>query len=318
MRPGEAHSSRARLGANLGMLATAAAWASIIPLLNHLLALWDGYFLAFARYAAALPLLLLALGLREGGRLWPIGIPPWKIVLLGALGIGCFAPLFTLGIAHANPITAAIIGANGPIVAALMSWVMEGVPPDRRMLPGVALVVLGAALATIDLDRPGRPFDLRGGEILIILSQVCWTWYSLKAQHWLAGCSQLRITAVTAVPGVATLGLAWLAAGALGAAPIPPAAPRNAADVALIGWLGLVAIFAGVLLWNHGVRVLGIVVASIFLNLCPIGAIAITAALGTPPTRWQLLGAVLVLAGVTQAQLGRLLGRPRTEPRPAG
>lgn len=299
------------------MLATAAAWASIIPLLHYLLPLWDGFFLAFARYGAALVPLLLALWLRER-RLWPAGISAWKIVMLGALGIGGFAPLFTIGVAHANPVTAAIVGANGPIVAALMSWLMEGEPPDRRMLPGVALVVLGAALATIDFDRAGSPFDLRGGELLIVLSQVCWTWYSLTAQRWLAGCSQLRITAITAVPGVAMLGLVWLAACALGAASFPPAAPRGALDVALVWWLGLVAIFAGVLLWNHGVRVLGIVVASVFLNLCPIGAIAITAAMGTPPTRWQLLGGALVLAGVTQAQLGRLLRQRRTERHAAG
>jgi drug/metabolite transporter (DMT)-like permease len=319
MRPGTAHSPQARLGANIGMLATAAAWASVIPLITYLLPVWDGYFLAFARYGIALPFLLLTLRLREGARLWPAGVPIGKIVLLGGLGLGGFAPLYTVGVAHANPITAAIIGANGPIVAALLSWLLEGRPPDRRMLPGVALVVLGAATATIHLDRPGSPIELRGGEILIVLSQVCWTWYSLTAQRWLAGCSQLRITAVTALPGVAVLGLVWLVAGALGAAALPPAAPRSGLDMALLGWLGLASIFAGVLLWNHGVRVLGIVVASIFLNLCPIGAIAITAALGTPPTRWQLLGAALVLAGVTQAQLGGLLARRRrTEPRAAG
>src|SRR5450432_3790518 len=111
-----------RLAANLGLLATTAAWGTMIPVLNLLLPRWDGFFLAAARYGLALPFLLAALKLREPGRLLPAGVPRWRILVLGAVGIGAFAPLFTLGVAHANPVTAAILSASGPVIALFVAW----------------------------------------------------------------------------------------------------------------------------------------------------------------------------------------------------
>jgi len=59
----------------------------------------------------------------------------------------------------------------------------------------------------------------------------------------------------------------------------------------------------GVLLWNFGVRRLGIVVASIYLNLIPVISVLIAVALGYE-ARWeQLVGGALVLAGVAWSQV---------------
>src|SRR5882672_4082606 len=139
-----------RLAANLGLLATTAAWGTMIPVLNLLLPRWDAFFLAAARYGLALPFLLAALKLREPGRLLPAGVAPWRILVLGAVGIGAFAPLFTLGVAHANPITAAILSASGPVIALFVAWLVDRAPVDRRLLPGIMLVVIGGAVATVD------------------------------------------------------------------------------------------------------------------------------------------------------------------------
>ena len=293
-----------RLAANLGLLLTTAAWGTMIPVLNLLLPRWDAFFLAAARYGLALPFLLLAVKLREPGRLVPAGVAPWRIVVLGAVGIGAFAPLFTVGVAHANPVTAAILSASGPVIALFVAWLVDRSPVDRRLLPGIALVVLGGMIATVNFRSGAGLFDLRGGEPLMIAASFCWTWASLTAQRWLAGCSQIRIAALLLLPGVAVLVLVDLAAIAVGLAHRPPLA-REPFDVALFLWMGLVSVLAGLLLWNHGVRVLGVVVASFFLNLIPVAAVLITAALGTLPTAPQLAGGGLVLAGVTHAQWRR-------------
>lgn len=305
-----------RLGANLGLLATTAAWGTMIPVLNLLLPRWDAFFLAAARYGLALPFLLAALKLREPGRLLPAGVAPWRVLVLGAIGIGAFAPLFTFGVAHANPITAAILSASGPVIALFVAWLVDRAPVDRRLVPGIALVVIGGTIATVDFRAGGRLFDLRGGEPLMLLGSFCWTWSSLTAQRWLAGCSQLRIATLLLLPGVAVLFLVDLAAIPVGLAHWPPAM-RGAFDGALFLWMGLVSVLAGLLLWNHGVRVLGVVVASFFLNLIPIAAVLITALLGTLPTGWQLAGGALVLGGVMQAQRHRPAG-PRHQATASG
>ena len=70
-------------------------------------------------------------------------------------------------------------------------------------------------------------------------------------------------------------------------------------------WLPLVPVLVGNILWLNGVRKLGPVIAALFMNLIPICAVLITAALGIEPTRQQLIGGAVVLASILLAQLRR-------------
>src|SRR5262249_29583936 len=151
----------------------------------------------------------------------------------------------------------------------------------------------------------GSPFDLRGGEILIIASQACWSWFSIASQRWMRGCSQLRIAGITTATGSSVLVLIYLLASALGAAQLPPVAPPSGVDLGVFAWLPLVPVLIGNLLWLHGVRRLGPVIAALFLNLTPVAAVLITTALGVEPNRQQLIGGGIVLLGILLAQLRR-------------
>ena len=293
------------LAANFGMLFCALSWGSVIPALSYLLGNWDPYFLAASRYALAAPLLLLLLRWHEGSGPWFAGLAGWRWWLLGAIGIGIFAPLFTLGLHHANPIMAAILASMSPAVTAIVGRIGFALPLPARMMPGILLAVVGCAYATYDPTLEGNPFDLRGGELLIIAAQVCWSWYSIASQRWMHGCSQLRIAGITTALGSVVLIAVYLLAGILGAANLPPAAPRGVIDVGVLFWLPLVPVLIGNLLWLNGVRKLGAVIAALFMNLLPITAVLITAALGIEPTHQQLIGGAVVLAGILLAQLRR-------------
>jgi drug/metabolite transporter (DMT)-like permease len=291
------------LAANLGMLFCALSWGSIIPALAYLLGNWDPYFLAAGRYAVAAPLLLVLLRLGEGRVPWFAGLPGWRWWLLGAIGIGLFAPLFTLGLQHANPIMVAILSSMSPAVTAIVGRLAFALPMPARMMPGILLAIAGCAYATYDPALHGSPFDLRGGEILIIAAQVCWSWFSIASQRWMRGCSQLRIAGITTMTGSTVLILIYFLATAFGAASLPPAPPRGALDIGVFLWLPFVPVLVGNLLWLNGVRKLGAVIAALFMNLLPISAVLITAALGIEPTRQQLIGGAVVLAGILLAQL---------------
>ena len=290
------------IAANLGLLVTMVAWGSLIPVLNQLLPTWDPYFLSAARYALAAPIFVLLLLVLEPRSRAVRAVASWRVWLLGAVGIGVFAPLYTAGIALANPVTAAILGATGPVVAALVAWAAYRVPFDRGLTSAILLTAAGGALATYQPSAAGAGFELRGGEALIFLASACWSWYSLAAQRWLHGHSQLRITGMTMLPGTVVAVGIYLLAAALGAADLPPALPVRGLDLGLFAWMVAGPVVAGVFLWNYGVRMLGVVVASVFLNLAPVVAISITAALGTWPTAPQLAGGALVLGGVLSAQ----------------
>ena len=121
---------------NFSLLFVAITWGTMIPGLNLLLHNWDPFFLASARYAFAAPILLLFLLLFDSHRRTPVHVPAWRLWLLGAIGIGSFAPLFTLGVAHANPVTAAIIVSTGPAVGALVAWLFFRIPAGPGDDPG--------------------------------------------------------------------------------------------------------------------------------------------------------------------------------------
>jgi drug/metabolite transporter (DMT)-like permease len=303
-----------KLLANIGLLIAAFGWGAQIPVLNELLARWDPYFLGAARYALAVPPLLAILAVVEpsGAILRPLR--DGRIWLLG-LALGAFVPLYTLGVAHADPNTAAIVGSTGPAVAAVVGWACFGLPFDRSMVPAIVLAMAGGILATYDSGAAGGAFDLRGGELLILLASACWAWYSLASQRWLAQWSQLRISCVTMVPGTVVSVAVYLVAALAGSADLPPAAPNGLLDIGFFAWMTIMAVIAGLLGWNYGVRQLGVVVASLFLNFVPVFTILITTLQGRPPTTSQLLGGALVLAGVLQSQLRHLpWWRRRTAP----
>jgi drug/metabolite transporter (DMT)-like permease len=298
-------------GANLGLLFVALAWGSIIPALNLLLPVWDPYFLSAGRYLVGAPIFLILLRLFEPGPLLPRGVAQWRLWVLGGVGIGAFAPLFTLGVAHAHPVMAAIVSACGPVVAALVARVFFATPLDRSILPAIALAVIGGGLATWNPGSLDGGFRLRGGEGLMLLATACWAWYSIAAKRWLRGLSQLRITGLTLAPGAVILAAIYLVFGAAGFADLPPAAPRDATDVALFAWIVLAAVVFGIFVWHFGVRHVGVVVASLYMNLVPIVAVAILAVLGTPPSWSQVCGGLLVVAGVIYVQLRQAQRRRR-------
>jgi drug/metabolite transporter (DMT)-like permease len=300
-----------KLLANIGLVIAAFGWGAQIPVLNELFGRWDPYFLGAARYALAVPPLLAILAVVEPSAAMIRPLRDARIWLLG-VALGAFVPLYTLGIAHADPNTAAIVGSTGPAVAAIVGRACFGLPFDRSTAPAIVLATAGGALSTYDPGASGVAFDLRGGELLILLASACWAWYSLASQRWLAQWSQLRISCITMVPGTVVSVAIYLAAALAGSADLPPAAPTGLLDIGYFAWMTVMAVIAGLLGWNYGVRQLGVVVASLFLNVVPVFTILITTLQGRPPTIMQLLGGALVLAGVLQSQLRHLSWRRRT------
>lgn len=298
--------------ANLGLLLTVLIWGAQVPLINLMAERYDPYLLALIRYAGAVPLLLVALRLTERGPLLA-GLSLRWLLSLGA-AVAAFGTLYTLGVALSHPVTAAVMGAMSPAIAALVAWAVLRSPPSVRVAAALLLVAAGGLLTTVDLSYAGT-FRLRGGEGLILLASACWSWYSIEAQRRLKGASQMRISALTliftsvvllAVYGVAAaLGQTY---GALGQATL---ADCGAFALFIVG-----VVMIGLLLWNFGVSRLGVVVASMYLNLIPIAALLVALALGYEPRLEQLVGGAIVLAGVVLAQYGHRLRRLGASARP--
>jgi drug/metabolite transporter (DMT)-like permease len=298
------------VGPNLALLFTVVAWASNIPASAVLIEHWDPWFVSVLRFGSGYVAIWLLLRSREAGAS-RTGLPvaSWRLWLLGAAGAGLFGPIYNLGIATSNPVMVAILNAALPVVAALVGRFCFKHPIERHMLPAILLAGAGCALATWDPANASDPFSVRGGEPLILVAMFLWCWYSLAAQRWLRGWSQMRITTATLGPGVVIIILLYLAAGLLGFASLSPKPPRGALDIGLLLWIGVGGVTFAMLFWNYGVQRLGLVVASLFLNLVPIVTLLILALMGQMPTWLQLAGTALVVLGLLQAQLRALPAR---------
>ena len=304
-----AEAQRAREAkAGAGLIGTAFLWGTMIAFTGTLLHTYDPFVIAAARYVLAVPTLVFLVWWLERDRRPTGPLPVMKVLALGGIGMTGFATCYTYGILWSDPITAAAIIALNPVVSVAMNWVLERVATPWKLLPGTLLATAGAVIVGLGKPSAGGP-GLAGGEILLLVGAVIWIWYSVKAQTWLAGSglSQLRLSALTTGVGAAGLVVVLFASAALGHTHLPDSWPTPFATAQFL-WIGVLSTAAAIAIWNAGVSVLGVGVASLFGNLAPVFAVSISVALGTEPNMAQLAGGAVVIAGVLWVQLLKLKG----------
>jgi len=288
--------------ASLVLLLAAMIWGSMIPVLAALAEHYDNWLLSWSRYILGLPVLWLAVLMSARPSVAPRPLDWTRLLKLGT-AMTVFSVLYTFGVAHAHPATAAIVLMCGPIWATLLARAMLGstTPPGF----GFTLVLVVAGGIVVVLGTPGRAagsFGLEGGEVLLVIAQLCWSWYSIQAQRWLGNRGQIVLSALSSTTASVLLGLVcgvvWLAGGIA----LPTVAP-SAADWGMLAWIGLFGVAVAVLLWNTGVSLVGVPVASLFANSAPVFSIALAAAMGREPTWLQLVGGAIVMGGIAQHQL---------------
>lgn len=309
---------KAPLLANFVLLVPVVSWALPIPFLDDFFDRWDPVFSSMLRYLMALPLLWAVWRLTRSA---PVPLKPtwvgWWPVLRCGIGLIGFTVTYSFALDHMHPLTAAALSSAGPVITAAVARFWFGQRLGEGVVLAMALAVIGGLLCTVDLDRvDGSAFSLRGGEPLIVLASIFWAWYSLETQRILPGVPQMQATTLTFIAPAILLPPLWLLlhlAGLSGAA--PPPAEWKASDLFFLLWVTVAGIVVATVCWNFGVRLIGVVVASLYMNLIPLAALLIALTIGIEPRPLQLVGGAIVLAGVVQVQL-RLLKRQRLATRP--
>jgi drug/metabolite transporter (DMT)-like permease len=290
--------------ASIGVIGAAFIWGSMVPLTAVALTTLDAFYLTAIRYSLALPA-LAAIAWVAGGRFPLRRYLPWRqIIPLGAVGMALFVLCFTLGVHYSDPITVAAMISGAPIVSAVMMRLLEGERLAARLPFAILLAVGGGLMVALGKPDSVASQGFRGGEFLILTAMLVWAWYSIKSQAWLAarGLTQPEISFLTTLAAAFFLWVAFLVAWAVGFAHAPTHA-LSAFEWLNIAWLGLACTASAVLLWNYGVSRLGVIVATLQLNLEPVFAVLIGVALGAAAGWLQLLGGAVVLAGVLWVQM---------------
>lgn len=260
---------------------------------------WDVFSLTVFRLVLGSIILCGMLLVREGRGAFLQPLPWLRIAILGGVGFGLFCIFITLGILYAGAIASAFVFTTSPIVTAFVARVAVGQRLGPGTLVGAALALAGGALVAL---KDGA-VEIRGGEVFILACVTCFAWYSIMLPRWLPGLSTLSAAAFTVSTGMlVTIPVSALAL-ALGLAEFRiDLSPRS---LLLMVYLAVTSICFAVMLWNFGVRHVGATVGSMYSNLSPVFAAFIAMALGIYPTLMQVLGGLVILAGVIVAQRWR-------------
>ncbi len=298
--PGRAIKLRERVLANLALTLMVLCWGGFFPLLERWLQHWDFYSVTLARQMAGSAVLFLSVFAARHRSPLPRPVPWRRILTLGFIGVTVGSLMVSIGVMASSGLSSAIISTTNPVSSALTAAVIYRASPAGGIVFGTVLSVAGGLVMVLGDSASGKA-EFYGGEFLMVTSNILWTWMSIAAQRWLRGFSQLQITAVTIAAGAFWLFALLPVATSLGLVVLR--FDFGVESLELIAFAGLLPIAFANFCWHYGVSRIGVVVASMYNNLLPVAAIVVTVWLGGSFSAAQVLGTVIILAGVLTAQL---------------
>jgi drug/metabolite transporter (DMT)-like permease len=245
--------------------------------------------LTFWRWAlAAVPLLLLARFVEKPD--WHAVLRRWPVLLvLSALGMSGYTLLLYGALGYTSAMNASLITAANPALIVVMAIVLLGEKTTRLGWLGIGLGLLGVLLV-LTRGELQRVFSLsiNTGELLMIGAVIVWGFYTIIARR--LDVPPIAATAVQVAMATVTL------------APFALALNVQVPDTSAEGWsLAYIAVFPSLgayLFWNLALRSTPSGTAGNYLNLMVVFTAIITVALGTPLTLVQVIGGLMVIAGV--------------------
>ncbi len=310
--PRAAQSGGPRVSPDLAILALVIIWGVNFSVVKALLTQFSPLALNGLRFALG-AVVLVPFALR-GGQLrrftrrdW------WALTGLGLVGNTLYQFLFITGVDGTLAGNAALILAMTPVFVTLFSAVLgqENVTPAGWMGIGLSTIGIGLVVWGGSVVRFGS--ETLRGDLTMLAATVAWSAYTVGASPLVRRHGALPVTAATM----------WIGAVVLFIIATPSMAAQDWSRPTTLAWTGLVAsgclaVGLAYVIWYYGVEHLGSSRTAVFSNTVPIVALLVAwLALGETPGVVQLLGAVLIIGGVTLTRLrGTVEARRRSRAPP--
>ncbi len=223
---------------------------------------------------------------------WPIVRSHWKMLLfLGLIGVGTHNGLAYLGLNYTTATNGVILNSFIPVMIVAISWIFLRERLTPLQITGVGISLSGVITILSDGSLAKLvAFRLNGGDLLVILSMLMWSVYTIALRWRPQGLHVMSFLLVVAIVGEMGVLPFWLGEMALGH---------------FVHWswsFVLVALFSSVLaylFWNRGVAEVGANVAGLFVHLMPaFGIVLAWLFLGERLEAYHIAGIVLILAGI--------------------
>lgn len=298
------------LTAHMALLAMVVIWGVNFSVAKIALAHVSPLQFNVLRFPMAALLLFLVLKVRGELRLpsraeWP------RVLALGLLGNCLYQLCFIFGLDHTSASNAALLLAGTPIITALLSAALgqEHVPMRTWIgvlctFAGIVLIVTGGTRA-VTLGR-----STLTGDVLMLGATITWAGYTVGSRPLVDRHGPILVAAWTL----------WIGAIALVLIGLPDIMRLDWNAMSLRTWsaimyAGILSIGLGYMLWYYGVSKLGNTRTAAYSNLTPVVAmLGAWIFLSEAPLVSQVIGAAVIITGITIAQVGAVSPVPDVSP----
>jgi EamA-like transporter family. len=291
-----------------------ALWAGNFIVVKGAIAVLPPVGFTFLRYAIAAVTVLVLLRWREGSVSLPRG-DGIRIASLGIIGFGLYQVLWSVGLTSVSAGDSALLIATTPVWTAVLAAVTGADTLSRTRLAGALLSFAGVAVVI----GSGPGFDLGTslvGDLLTLAAALCWAIYTAYGSNILRRHSPLKTTTWAIVAGtlfLAPIGVAQLvSAGQAGSIGAGMAAGAGLAVVLAILYSGMLAAGTANVVIFHAIKLVGPTRITALQSFVPVMAVMLAAIfLGEAVRTGQVVGGVIIIAGVAMLRRGTLPGMSR-------
>ena len=304
--PRTAHSGAARISPDLAILVLVIIWGVNFSVVKALLSQFSPLALNGLRFS--LGAAVLAPFALRGGQLRRFTRRDWWAVAgLGLVGNALYQYLFITGIDGTLAGNAALILAMTPVFITLFSAMLGQEKVTHAGWLGIGLSTIGIGLVVWGGSVVKFGSETLRGDLTMLAATVAWSVYTVGSSPLVRRHGALPVTAATM----------WVGAAVLFIVAIPSMAAQDWTRPTLLAWTGLVAsgclaVGLAYVIWYYGVEHLGSSRTAVFSNTVPIVALFVAwLTLGESPGVVQLIGAALIIVGVTITRLRGTAATPR-------
>jgi drug/metabolite transporter (DMT)-like permease len=219
-----------------------------------------------------------------------------KVIMVGALGLGLYQVLWSLGLNLTSPSNSALILSTQPLLGTLYIDLIKKEPVGRQQYWGMLLALVGVVLVILKpTARLHFSLETLPGDLLTLMAAFCAAiFFSVWSKPLLKIYSPLRLMSYCMVIGSLVL---WIVSIFL-------SQPVIWVEVWEKTWwsMGYAVVFSGMLghvFWYGGLERIGVAKSMVYLYFIPIWAVLFnTLMMGETLFLQQILGGVLILLGV--------------------
>jgi drug/metabolite transporter (DMT)-like permease len=222
-----------------------------------------------------------------------------KVIMVGALGLGLYQVIWSLGLNLTSPSNSALILSTQPLLGTLYIDLVKKEPVGKQQYWGMLLALVGVVLVILKpTAKLHFSLETLPGDLLTLMAGFCAAiFFSVWSKPLLKIYSPLRLMSYCMIIGSLVL---WIAS------PFS-AQPIVWSQVWEKTWwsMGYAVVFSGMLghvFWYEGLGRIGVTKSMVYLYFIPIWAVLFnTLMMGETIFPQQILGGVLILLGVHHA-----------------